>query len=227
MKKILIGGCSFSQPQYNNPSKEWTPWSDLIDTDTFFVKNVALSSYGQMKISETIISEIIKDNFSFDLVFIQWSAFGRGVTNSEKDFFKWIVNTGQEFMLPYANEYVNTGLEKLSTTTKLNSVDTLFYISSLIQIELVKTFLEHHNIKYLMFWGWEQITDNIYIKNKKLIDNIYKGSWWRFDKHGGFLEYGIDILGNDNAVIKHDFHPTTQAHKLFYENVILPKLNEL
>lgn len=227
MKKILIGGCSFSQTQGNSDTKKWIPWSDLIDTDTFFIKNMALSSYGQLKISETVISEIIKNNFSFDLVIIQWSAFGRGVSNNEKDFFKWVINTGQEFMLPYSNEYVNTGLKKQITTSKLNSIDALFYTASLIQIELVKTFLEYHNIKYLMFWGWEQINDRVYLKNKKIIDSIYKGSWWKFGKYGGILEYGIGVLGNDNAVIKDDFHPTTEVHKLFYENVILPKLNEL
>lgn len=227
MKEILIGGCSFSQTQSNNDKKRWTSWSDLIDVDTFLIKNVALSSYGQLKISETVISEIIKSNFSFDLVIIQWSAFGRGVSNSQKDFFKWVIDTGQEFMLPYSTDYVNTGLKKLNTTTKLNSVDALFYTASLIQIELVKTFLEYHNIKYLMFWGWEQINDSIYLKNKKIIDSIYKGSWWKFGQHGGILEYGINALGSDSAVIKDDFHPTTEVHKLFYENVIMPKLNEL
>ena len=227
MKKILIGGCSFSQTQKDNNNSKWISWSDFIDNEMFFIKNMALSSYGQMKISETIINEIIKSDFSFDLVFIQWSAFGRGVSNSEKDFFKWVINTGQEFMLPYGNEYVNTGLSKLTTTNKLNSIDSLFYTASLIQIELVKTFLEHHNINYLMFWGWEQITDNIYLRNKKLIDSIYKGNWWKFGEYGGILEYGADILGIDDAILKEDFHPTTQSHEFFYKNVIIPKLNEL
>jgi hypothetical protein len=227
MKKILIGGCSFSQTQGNNTKKKWTPWSDFIDKDNFFIKNVALSSYGQLKISETIITEIINSNFSFDFVFIQWSAFGRGVSRTETEFFKWVTQTGQEFMLPYSNEYVNTGLQSTAITNKLTAVDSLFYTASLIQIELVKTFLEHHNIKYLMFWGWEQITDNIYFKNKKIIDSIYKGSWWTFNKYGGVLEYGVDLLGNDKAIIKQDFHPTTEVHELFYENIILPVLNEL
>ena len=75
MKKILIGGCSFSQSTgfpngINIPN--WTSWSDFLDRDyskNFNVINKAQSSFGQSRIVESLLQELIKYDFEIDYMF--------------------------------------------------------------------------------------------------------------------------------------------------------------
>ena len=81
MKKILIGGCSFSE-NMNGKEYRWVPWSKLLSLNSNIeIKNTATSSYGQPKISESITNELLKN--TYDLVILQWSGISRGYKLNE------------------------------------------------------------------------------------------------------------------------------------------------
>ena len=85
--KILVSGCSFSETRLNFSQKSWT---DIL-SEEYDVTNLAKSHYGQSKICLSIIEELIKSKFNYDLVLIQLSAFGRGFAIDEKDFVQRIL----------------------------------------------------------------------------------------------------------------------------------------
>ena len=86
---ILIGGCSFSQSQINDPGNApWLPWSDLVETPN---RNVATSSYGQGMIVRSIIEQIELKSKTPSFVIVQWSAVQRGYTSNQTDVVEAIV----------------------------------------------------------------------------------------------------------------------------------------
>lgn len=227
MKKLLIGGCSFSEfrglEQNINAPNTWISWSDFLNRDfkdNVQVVNRAQSSFGQSKIVESVTDELIKQNFKVDYVIIQWSAVGRAYSLNQQDFFERITKQWEVPFSPHVHEYMLSGDKEGWTTNLLNEIDYSFYIASLTQIVLMKNLLENHNIPYTMFWGWGQITTNIEHKVKHLLDKIYDDNFWLFETNGGMSEYIINKIGEDKGIIPNNFHPTTEGQKLFYDTII-------
>lgn len=231
MKNILIGGCSFSERKSNL----WTAWTDILENNFtesvgYNIHNVAHSSYGQSRIAESVTENLIKNDFNYDFVFVQWSAVSRAYATSEKHFLTRILNQNEVDFVAHVEEYMadSTGWNGESVTSRLHQVSNEFYKHSLMQIFLLKSLLDYKNVNYVMFWGWQQIDDKIYENNKFLIDKIYDEKFIRFGTHGGMLEYLIENLGEDTTKRSTtDFHPSTIAHKFFYDNIILPYMNIL
>ena len=226
MKKVLIGGCSFSQKMiWENGVEDgsWVAWTDLFQKEygtTFEIINRAKSSFGQSKIVESLLDELIKYNFEVDYVIIQWSAVLRGYITHYNDFFDKITKQGEIDFLPYIHEYLSDP-DKVSNVTNINDLTELtFYKASLNQIFLMKSLLEYKNIPFTMFWGWEQITPNIEFQLGDLLNQIYSDSFWRYKKHGGMNEYLIESIGETNAILHNDFHPSSKGHRFFYDNII-------
>ena len=225
-KKILIGGCSFSQHTgfpTGNVTPLWTSWTDVFERDfsnKFNIINTAQSSFGQGMISQSIVRELIKYNFDIDHVIIQWSGITRAYALSETKFIEKVIRQTELQFLPYSNEYIVNGNKEDWVTDTLNTVSSHFYTYSLYQIFLTKCMLESKNIPYTMFWGWEQITPEIEAQHKQVLDLIYDENFWRFNEHGGMAEYTISKLGREVAILKGDFHLTTVAQSMFYEDII-------
>lgn len=223
-KTILIGGCSFSQTQ-NWPkvikSDGWIPWTDLFKREygSFYnIVNTAKSSFGQSKIVESILKELIARNFNVDFVIIQWSAVGRAYAVNHKDLDLDFITNQHEYVL---------GTDKLGwTTDALNQIDYSFYINSLNQIYLLKTLLKEKNIPFKMFWGWQQITDTIE-GITPLLDLIYDDDFWRWETHGGMREYIVSKLGEEDGCGGPGLHPTTNGQKYFYNTIIKNFINSL
>lgn len=232
MKKILIGGCSFSQYQGSpTPSykPKWKPWTDfLLDEfgEKFKIINRAQSSFGQGMIAQSIIEELIRYNFEVDYVIVQWSAVGRSYGLNKKDFIDRVVQNGELQFTPYMEEYVTdkslgevTGSNPLLNV--INETASHFYTASLMKILMLKSLLEYKKLPYLMFWGWKQITPEIEYENKKLIELIYDERFWRFGEHGGMNEYIVSNLGKEVGLVgKGDFHPSTKGQELFYNDIV-------
>jgi len=223
--RVLIGGCSFSEKKMFDKNSKWIPWSDLLskdfDENYCEISNEARSSYGQSKIVESLLSVLIEKKFEIDYVFIQWSAIGRSYAMNQEDFVQMALKQGELYFSSNLHEYIID--EELGWVTNLTKqIDDSFYTTSLSQIVLMKNLLENYNIPYTMFWGWNQITNSIYKKNKKIFDIIYDDSFWRYGDHGGMSEYIIDTIGQDKGILQNDFHPTTEGHQLFYDNIIKP-----
>lgn len=222
MKKILIGGCSFSK--FSDSSSKWKSWTDFMQedwSDHFTIINRARSSFGQSKIAESIVNELIKNKFDVDFVFIQWSAVGRGYASNEMTFIERMHKQKQVFFAPHEHEYLIDGnLKQHDVTTMDKIVSKLYYEYSLTQIFLTKTLLQYHNIPYKMFWGWEQITPDLEQELSGLLDLIYDNNFIRFGKHGGMSEHIIKNVGVTKGILKGDFHPSTAGQSFFYDEVI-------
>lgn len=228
MKKVLIGGCSFSEKQNFNLNSIYFPWSDFFQRDFdgkyCQVFNVAKSSYGQSKIVESLVQQLLIHNFEVDYVFVQWSAIGRQYASNQMEFIETMTKHNELEFISHQHEYLAKTLD--GVTDLFDTIDDYFYTTSLIQILLMKNVLENHNIRYTMFWGWEQITNDIYKKNELLFSKIYDENFWRFGNHGGMSEYIIDTIGKTKGILPKDFHPTTMGQEKFYEDIVKPIANK-
>jgi len=221
MKKLLIGGCSFSQ---HNGEQGWTAWTDFLrdnHQDQIQVINRAQGSFGQSRIVESLLEELIKQNYEIDYCIIQWSAVGRAYSLTEKDFFERLITQYEVPFSPHRHEYMMTGDKEGWITDLTKEIEESFYRASLTQMILMKNLLENKGIPYTMFWGWEQITPRIQNRAKDLLSQLYDDTFWRFNEQGGMLEWIVDKLGEKNSyAAPDDFHPSTKGHQLFYNEIV-------
>lgn len=234
MKNILIGGCSFSEHQYRNEHRRWTAWTDLLVHEynpytDYNITNVAHSSYGQSRIVESLTEKLVMNNFEYDFVIVQWSAVGRAYSTNERDFLNRLVKQNEVDFVVHVEEYISgyNGLVDGTVTSRFNQVSNEFYKHSLTQMFLLKSLLDFKNIKYKMFWGWQQLDDKIAEDNKFLVEKLYDENFIRFGNHGGMSEYLVESLGKDIAIIPGDFHPSTEGQTFFYNNIIKPIIEQL
>lgn len=237
MKKVLIGGCSFSQHMgFPNENNEWNPlwtsWTDFFLKDyksEFEIINRAQSSFGQSRIVESITHELIARKFDIDYVIIQWSAVGRSYSTNMNDFFDRMINQYEVPFSPHRHEYIAND-DKLGWVTDLtNTIEHSFYIASLTQIYLMKCLLESKNIRYKMFWGWGQITPEIESKVSHLLEVIYDDRFLRYgSNHGGISEIVMDNIGKkEGFVSENDIHPSTKGQEFFYNTTIKNIIKEI
>lgn len=235
MKRVLIGGCSFSEysgfPDEKH-SPQWISWTDLFLRDfgnTFNVINRAKASYGQSKIVESLVHELIQYNFEVDYVIVQWSAVGRSYSLNETDFFEKITSRNEISFSPYMHEYMINNDKEGWVTDMVNTIETSFYIASLTQILLLKNLLDYKKIKYKMLWGWGQITPEIEKSVYWLLQSIYDDNFWRYGKnHGGMSEIIMDNIGKTEGFISEwNIHPSTKGQEFFYNAIIKNIIKEI
>lgn len=228
MKKVLIGGCSFSAGGLN----QYHIWSEqLKDSKLVEVKNVARGSYGQGLITQTVVDELIQSDFDYDFVIVQFSAISRSVGGNLDEVLKKIHNNPNEDVSEYysnINDIYNKDRNNF-VSDKYSKLESSYYKSSLLKIAFLKDFLENRKIPHLFFWGWQQIDDKVYKEHKKIIDYVYDSdNWWSFEIFGGINEFNKFHLGEKEAVLSSDdFHPSKEGHKNFYRKVIRPKIMEI
>lgn len=228
MKRILICGCSFSESMMKRGGvieQPWIPYSDLLEKnyEQYYFRNTALSSAGQGEISEKVVHEVIRDDFNWDFVIVQWSAMGRGYSMSEKDWVERVMKENTIHMFHNSHEYIGTGLPEGQTSDQANLVSYWHYQSALSKIKLTQSFLEKNNIPYMFFWGWQQLVDKIYQEHRKLVDSVYDANWWYpGNKYHGLLQYIINEIGEERGVSSDGLHPSSEGHYLFYENILKP-----
>lgn len=241
---ILIGGCSFSESMkgryfnvknesefYNDPSynaeKDWYPWTDLLDDEygeANNIVNVSRGSAGQSTIVSNLMKKLFELNFKVDKVIVQWSNTARIFAEKESDLIESLNSQGFELM-------ANKGID-IFTKEYYEKIENLGFdvnFNSLTQILLFKNFLKSKNISYNFFWGWDNGFDNNY---NQILEEIYDDNFWRYEHgtqenketDGGFLEYVNDELGHDGEAEMSDGHPNSEAHKLFYNKIIKPKI---
>jgi hypothetical protein len=207
----------------------WISWTDFLKRDfgnEYDIINTSKVSYGQSLIVKSLIDELIERDFQVDYVIVQWSAVSRAYSTHQRDFYDKILKEGNEKFAPYTEEYIIDSSSEGWVTDKVKTVDLEYYTNSIDKIILFKYLLESKNIPYTMFWGWEQITSEIYKKRKKWIDIMYSGNFWRFGEHGGMSEYIIDGIGKEKGIIPNDFHPTTKGQEYFYNTIIRNIIDE-
>lgn len=225
MKNILIAGCSFSFSQKNQKNRKWKPYSDMIE-DNFDVtiRNEAKSSFGQSRIVDSVISSIELEEFLPDFVIIQLSAFSRGYSINQEEFIKRIIHD-KSFDLSTSDEDLINQEIKDRVSYSFDIIEKSYYINSFSRTLLLKNYLQNKKIPYMMFHGWQQIDEKS--EWASVWENkIYDTNFWRHNNFGGLSEFVVDNIGELNAIVPNDFHPSTKGHRFFYEKIIYPLLKE-
>lgn len=237
-KRLLIGGCSFSEPKgYIDNNGEyyghgaWIPWSDLLcreQQDSWIVKNTSKGSYGNGLIANKIIDTILRNEKTPDLVIVQWSAIGRAYSLNEKDFVKRVIedaaNGGIEFA-PHMQEYISQNGREGWVTNVVDKISDSFYQTSFIHMIGLQLFLESRGIPYFTFWGWSQLDDELKERFKPYLDMLYNKNW--FKSENSMSQYIQDkFIGGDGIMGNGDFHPSSKGQEYFYETVIKKELQK-
>lgn len=239
-KKILIGGCSYSESQkkfrfveneilFHNheeydSNKNWYPWTDLLD-DEFgkdnSIINEAKGSAGQGMIVSKLTKKLLELDFNVDLVIVQWSSPIRIFTEKESDIVEAVRTQGLEML---SSKGIDIFTKETKERMEMVGYDITF--NSLNQIYLFKTLLESKNIDYRFFWGWsmhEQVHPYELYNNYILNDKFLLFGPEDDEKIGGMHDYANLILGSENTEVD-DGHPNSDAHKVFYNDIIKPFL---
>lgn len=231
--KIFIAGCSFSEPMAHTPNYKWVSWTDLLLKDyqeKYNIVNISQSSFGQGMIAQRTLEMLSEQHINFDVDFaiIQWSGIGRGYAVNEDEFIKRIFKQNEMSFAPHIMEYLTLNtLEKHACTTAATMVSNSLYKSSLTHMVYVKKLLECHKIPYVMFWGWEQLNEQIQKDHYNLLKILYDDTFIRFGEHGGMSEYIVQKIGEERGILKNDFHPTSEGQRLFYNDIIKPIIEKL
>ena len=213
-KNILISGCSFSASQKNKKRFGWIPYSDLLSND-FNVINLSKESRGNGYIVDSIVN-YIENIDKPDYIIVQLSAFTRLIDNMEDRYNSGFVGGLYEHL--YNKDYLDI--------ESWNKFDNQIYLHNFVKIKMLIEYLKNTKIPHMIFFGWNQVSNNSEWETK--FENIIKDNtnFWRFNKLGGLLEFGIDAYGDNAKVNKEDFHPTSEVHLDFYKKIIKPRIDE-
>jgi len=223
-KNILAAGCSFTaQPE---------SWIDLAEdpNENIILRTIARPSYSNSRIAETILQTIVGLQELYDLVIIQWSAVGRAYAVNENDFIQQLAfshDSEMVNMLLRPDDYILSEKDRYNinlwgVTDSTHVISNHLYKSSLTQMVMCKYALDQLKVNYVMYWGWAQINDDLYKSYKTYIDILYSKNFITYQGHGGMSEYAQDKLGKDKALIPKDFHPSREAHLIWYNEILKP-----
>lgn len=226
--RVLVTGCSFSEKmrELSDEYQQWMPWSDLIHFDGYNVKNVAQSSFGQGKITQSVV-QFMESNPKPDLVVIQLSAILRGYASNMKDFYLRITNQKESFFLLHDDEYITPDNEwegKVSMAD--DELTEEVHWNTLCKVLMLKSYLKERNQDYIMFWGWNQLENAPDHIKSIWKSQVYDNNFWSYNEWGGMSEYIIDTIGSEMGILPMDFHPTSEGHRIFYDDIIKPKLKD-
>ena len=238
---LLTSGCSFSECK--------SPWIDtwprqleqIIKPTAAYHEGVGAQGNGM--ISREIIwraSQLLEHKDQL-LVGIMWSGpdrhevllpvkklpknvdFGAPVLGEDKFYnpYNWIEGTTAKWLI--LNKLSNTQISKEFYSNVHNG--WLAQILAIEHILRVQWFLKLHNIRYFMSTYTDQVFFDQYCNHpdvKYLYDQI---DFDMFLPVAGEYEWCRDHSGLEFPV-KGDRHPSSEQHKLFAEQVILPFLKE-
>jgi hypothetical protein len=229
---LVTGGCSFSECNFSRLAT----WPKQLENIIKPIKSyhTGLDSQGNGLISRSIIyrvSELIKkESIENILVGIMWSGPGR------HDFFKsdvsYIYNTDRWVLNPtcfidkdrkwiicnphWKNEYSVTHYK-----TFFDEIGA--YIYTLEHILRTQWFLKSHNIKYFMTTYTGEVLTNEQKTNKHTAHLYEQIDFKQFLPVEGEYEWCRDNTKLD-FLLPNDRHPSSDQHKLFTEQVIIPFL---
>jgi hypothetical protein len=232
-KIFVSAGCSFSKKIGPNN----VPWNDYLANYCNPIKHISkgLGSAGNGFISRSVIyevSKLLKDTNPKNIVVgIMWSGPIRQEfywDNAEREH-KWDDGIDNEWFKLPANFKENDNGSWIRLPSIWNTSDTYykhFYdsthgqITTLEHVLRTQWFLDKHNIQYFML----QYMDETFAKKdlpqcKHLTEQI---DWTKFVTNIGCYEW---VTNKDLRLIDETNHPTTEAHELFTNEVILPYLN--
>jgi hypothetical protein len=244
---LVVGGCSFTAP---NPGGGDT-WPLLVakhfDIDRLY--NMAIGGAGNYYIKNSVIDAIEKFQTVPEntLVLVMWSGISRVDVRVSQEFYDYLLEKNYNAKMCISQSpdccYVSSGgmnnswqemeeLQKLFKHFYLYSDRESLVKSSLDCIRDLTNYLTVNNYRYrfLNFHNFWNPQEPLPADNNFLIGDINKyipdtSSWIFSDSTSpdGFYEFAKrkNQLGGDS------WHPTKVAHKLFVEEIIIPKIKDL
>ena len=276
MKHLITSGCSFT---HDVPT-----WANFLsETTGRKLHNVAMSGAGNHIISSELIRkiEILLDEGIKEedmVVVVQWSGIFRFDKIVEKhpntsDRLVYLANGQQPRAFSPPSGTYNDWVMCAGSRDKgiWPSVHTIMskeqaFLETVENVLRVQWYLNHQNIKFKMFTGWDIFTDGAPIRkgtrlgtdtivntnqftddsytNKThtmlsdnckwfgyLFDMIDWDNFWTFEdeniKYGGLTQWAKSTLPKDEWYrAPGDFHPSTEAHKKFANQVLMEIIND-
>ena len=218
-KKLLIGGCSFSEPKHGHGP--WHPWTDQFVKeykDEWDVTNTSQGSIGNAIITQNIVDNILKGDRP-DLVIVQWSAIGRAYSHNETDFIGRLLKEKNALQFaPHMGEYISQDDRAGWVTNMVDTISDNFYQSSLVSMIGLQSFLNEKQIPYIFFWGWCQFNDDLRTKFRYYLDLLYNERWW--NPNGSMSSFIQRKYGKKGIMGGGDFHPNNLGQRHFYEKAV-------
>tara|TARA_B100002019_G_scaffold29357_1_gene23251 strand:+ start:675 stop:1391 length:717 start_codon:yes stop_codon:yes gene_type:complete len=232
---LITSACSFGET-YTGGVQPWTAQLNKILQPSSWT-NCSMGSQGNGLIARKLIYEISQqDDYENILVGIMWSGTSRSefyTTDQHiihklrsRNYDGWLVNP-DNFVENDPGGWViqNARWKNPYAMNTYRFYDPMFgVIKTLEYILYTQLLLEKYNIKYFMLTYMDSVLEDIHASpvTEHLINLI---NWNPF------------ILGNkgcyewckentDIIIPKHGIHPTSEQHKLFTDQVIIPWLQE-
>ena len=229
---LVTSGCGFSECISTHLETWPTHLARNLDIEHH---SVAMRSQGNGLISRRLIykvSELLKTHDSSELlVGIMWSGPGRhdfhtwNEVNFKHNIDGWVDNP--TYVVPGHNKWVILNHGWVNEYAKTYYSTFYDYIGAIIytyeHVLRTQWFLKQHNIKYFMAPYTSQVfnlTQDIEVKH--LYDMI---DFDQFLPVTGEYEWCRDYSGLEFPRLC-DHHPSTEQHKLFTEQVIMPFLEQ-
>ena len=252
--KILIVGCSFSEDINLDNTQSWSyRLRNYLKNESIEIVNLSESGQGNGVISDLVIDYVTQNKVDF--VLIQWSAFTRLYKESplSKHWNKyknldWEESNGSNLDLLTFESTFNSLNSIIKTKEYLieNGINYKMWFGwQQIYPEQIERFKLKHltdmileDENFLLFhqketWDNELKNYGLFSKSNyadtllKLVglskgDNYYPETKW-----GGMSEYIRMNLNKGRYISEYDAHPSSEAHRIFFEGVIKPMFNNI
>ncbi len=250
---ILIVGCSFSEDINLDNTQSWSYLlRDYLKNESINIVNLSQSGQGNGVISDLVMDYV--SNSNVDLVLIQWSAFTRIYPNEvlSKHWNKyknldWIEEGDNIDLLTKESTLhsLNTIIETQKFLKNKNIDYRMWFGWQQVYPEQIKEFGYTNMIEdiesddnFLLFqqndmWddeleGYGLFSKSNYAITLSKMTGLFKGeNYYYKTKWGGMSEYIRMNLNKGKYISKTDFHPSSNAHKLFFDDIIKPLFNNI
>ena len=246
--KILIVGCSFSEDINMDNTQSWSyRLRTHLKNEQVEIVNLSKSGQGNAVISNTVIDYVSKNHV--DLVFVQWSAFTRIYEKGSplKDWDKyenldWEVEGTNLDLLTFDSTLNSLNcIIKTMDYLRDNTIDYKMWFGwQQVYPEQIEEFQLTHLIdiiqrdtNFLLFhqketWDNELKNYGLFSKSNYAstllkMFGLSKGeNYYPETKWGGMTEYIRMNLSGGRYISEHDFHPSSEGYRIFFEGVIKP-----
>lgn len=246
IENLIVNGCSFTADNLVNQ----TTWASYTHKQLQFdrYQNLARQGAGNFYICESTIGFLETQNLvpSDTCVLVMWSGTGRKDIRISadwyfylKDHYAYLSQSGFNDIDYYlfsgglTNSWMDTGeVKKIFDWQYRVSDPYSLCLDSLINMIKLESYLRDHGYTYMMtsfvnLWQGESATSGDYcipwfLKNQDIFKKYKFDNWFFVDTNKNCLgEFAKDIEEIDSTG-----HPTSRAHEMFANQIVIPELSK-
>ena len=237
IKNFIANGFSFTQTPADCPN--WTMFVHRSLPGSVEYTNLARSGAGNDYIADSTIRYLLENrpDPSSTLVMIMWSGVSRIDLQVSQEFYDMLLDWNSKTEISGVNYLFSGGMGSAWPSIPRSLFENIYMAMdhkslarrSLSRMVELKNFLENHgyNYKFMSYLNYWQYKEDYYSGNldfsvsyhaqgDALLDSLGQHWIWVNDEKDGLFEFAQErrLLGDDN------FHPTSQGHELFFNNVL-------